>query len=216
MVYSFFKKVYLPAILFILQQKTYYNETYLWYVRILKYILFCGWYLIKTYQLEKYLSLKNISFWNIQVWKKFQFVCRDWKEEWLDCEDLSKDFVRGESWLLSGLSLLALRKLYIQIKWRFEENKRWKNQDIQTRTSVDSLLWENVYQVDLKTQKKGLGWSVDSDDSSPTPLWTKCRRRPRQINWVTVEMCPRLAFLLFWLNFVDNETQLEWKIDFLN
>lgn len=164
----------------------------------------------KISKFEKYLILKYPSL------KKFQFVCRDWKEEWLDCEDLSKDFVRGESWLLSGLSLLALRKLYIQIKWRFEENKRWKNQDIQTRTSVDSLLWGNVYQVDLKTQKKGLGWCVDSDVSSPTPLWTKCRRRPRQINWVTVEMCPRLAFLLFWLNFVDNETQLEWKIDFLN
>ena len=53
------------------------------------------------------------------------WLCGDW-------EDLSKDFVRGESWLLSGLSLLALRKLYIQIKWRFEGNKRWKNQDIFT------------------------------------------------------------------------------------
>ena len=47
-------------------------------------------------------------------------------------EDLSKDFVRGESWLLSGLSLLALRKLYIQIKCRFEGNKRWRYQVTQT------------------------------------------------------------------------------------
>ena len=47
-------------------------------------------------------------------------------------EDLSKDFVRGESWLLSGLSLLAQRKLYIQIKCRFEGNKRWRYQVTQT------------------------------------------------------------------------------------
>ena len=65
--------------------------------------------------------------------------CEDWTGE-----DLTKDLVRGESWLLSGLSLLALRKLYIQIKWRFEENKRWKYQDIQTPMSNGNIQIPNL------------------------------------------------------------------------